>query len=41
MRSQPFGVVATAVLAFSGRGNPAERSLAGNDWQLGSLPWVR
>jgi hypothetical protein len=38
MRYLPFGVVAAAVLAFSGRGNPGERSLAGNAWQMGSLP---
>jgi hypothetical protein len=38
MRYLPCGVVAAAVLAFSGRGKPAKRSLAGNDWQMGSLP---
>jgi hypothetical protein len=38
MRYLPIGVVAAAVLAFSGRGKPAKRSLAGNDWQMGSLP---
>jgi hypothetical protein len=38
MRYLGFGVVAAAVLAFSGHGNPAERSRAGNDRQMGSVP---